>query len=116
MGWRWRAYRRDCRLCESGAARGEGNRRRAGRCCVDEPLSGTLKARYPRSGRHFRYWCCSDTGWQGNFRLVYKLFDDMVIASIDQICAAVKDVFDETRVIAELAGALSIAGMKNYER
>lgn len=102
MGWRWRAYRWDCRLCESGAARGEGNRRRAGRCCVDEPLSGTQKARYPRSGRHFRYWCCSDTGWQGNFRLVYKLFDDMVIASIDQICAAVKDVFDETRVIADL--------------
>ena len=38
----------------------------------------------------------------------------MVIASIDQICAAVKDVFDETRVIAEPAGAFSIAGMKYY--
>ncbi|MEC9153005.1 MAG: threonine ammonia-lyase, biosynthetic [Pseudomonadota bacterium] len=48
------------------------------------------------------------------FRLVRKLVDDMVIASIDEICAAVKDVFDDTRVIAEPAGALSIAGMKNY--
>ena len=48
------------------------------------------------------------------FRLVRELVDDMVIASIDEICAAVKDVFDDTRVIAEPAGALSIAGMKNY--
>ncbi|MDD9903274.1 MAG: threonine ammonia-lyase, biosynthetic [Rhodospirillaceae bacterium] len=48
------------------------------------------------------------------FRLARKLVDDMVTASVDEICAAVKDVFDDTRVIAEPAGALAIAGMKNY--
>ena len=48
------------------------------------------------------------------FRLASKLVDDMVTASVDEICAAVKDVFDDTRVIAEPAGALAIAGMKNY--
>lgn len=48
------------------------------------------------------------------FRLARKLVDDMVTASVDEICAAVKDVFDDTRVIAEPAGALAIAGLKNY--
>ena len=48
------------------------------------------------------------------FRLARKLVDDMATASVDEICAAVKDVFDDTRVIAEPAGALAIAGMKNY--
>ena len=48
------------------------------------------------------------------FRLVRELVDDMVLASVDEICAAVKDVFDDTRVIAEPAGALAIAGLKKY--
>ena len=49
-----------------------------------------------------------------NFRLARKLVDEMVTASVDEICAAIKDVFEDTRVIAEPAGALSIAGLKNY--
>ncbi len=48
------------------------------------------------------------------FRLAQELVDDMVLVSVDEICAAVKDVFDDTRVIAEPAGALSIAGLKKY--
>ena len=34
--------------------------------------------------------------------------------SIDEICAAIKDVFDDTRSIAEPAGALAVAGLKKY--
>ncbi len=48
------------------------------------------------------------------FRLARKLVDDMVLASVDEICAAVKDVFDDTRLIVEPAGALAIAGLKKY--
>lgn len=48
------------------------------------------------------------------FRLARKLVDDMVTTSVDEICAAVKDVFDDTRVIAEPAGALAVAGLKKY--
>src|SRR5690606_17267123 len=32
----------------------------------------------------------------------------------DEICAAIKDIFDDTRVIAEPAGALSVAGIRKY--
>jgi threonine dehydratase len=48
------------------------------------------------------------------FRVARKVVDDMVLASVDEICAAVKDVFEDTRSIAEPAGALALAGLKKY--
>ena len=50
------------------------------------------------------------------FRLAKKVVDDIVLADVDQICAAVKDLFEDTRAIAEPSGALAVAGMKNYIR
>jgi len=49
-----------------------------------------------------------------NFKVAKKYVDDVVVCSIDEICAAVKDIFEETRVVAEPAGALAVAGMKRY--
>lgn len=48
------------------------------------------------------------------FRVARKVVDEMVLASVDEICAAVKDVFEDTRSIAEPAGALALAGLKKY--
>ena len=48
------------------------------------------------------------------FRLCQQYIDEVVTVSSDEICAAVKDIFDDTRAIAEPAGALSIAGLKKY--
>ena len=48
------------------------------------------------------------------FKIAKDYVDDVVVVSVDEICAAIKDVFEETRVIAEPAGALSVAGMKRY--
>ena len=48
------------------------------------------------------------------FRLAKKVIDEIVLADVDQICAAVKDLFEDTRAVAEPSGALSVAGMKNY--
>ena len=48
------------------------------------------------------------------FRVVKDLVDEVVCVTIDEICAAIKDVYDDTRCIAEPAGALAIAGMKKY--
>jgi threonine dehydratase len=48
------------------------------------------------------------------FRLARHLVDDVVLVSSDEICAAIKDIFDETRVVAEPAGALAVAGLKRY--
>lgn len=48
------------------------------------------------------------------FRVVKDLVDEVVLASTDEICAGIKDIFDDTRAISEPAGALAIAGMKKY--
>ncbi len=48
------------------------------------------------------------------FRLCNRLIDDVVTVSNDEICAAIKDIFDDTRVIAEPAGALSVAAIRKY--
>lgn len=48
------------------------------------------------------------------FRLCRQYVDEMVLVDNDAICAAIKDVFEDTRSILEPAGALSVAGMKEY--
>ena len=48
------------------------------------------------------------------FRIARKYVDEVLLVSTDEICAAIKDIFEDTRSIAEPAGALSIAGMKKY--
>ncbi|VTZ50321.1 threonine deaminase [Methylocella tundrae] len=48
------------------------------------------------------------------FRLCRKLLDDVLLADTDEMCAAIKDIFEDMRVIAEPAGALSLAGLKAY--
>src|SRR5438034_76858 len=44
------------------------------------------------------------------FRLCKELLDGVILVDTDQICAAIKDVFEDTRTILEPAGALAIAG------
>jgi threonine dehydratase len=48
------------------------------------------------------------------FRICRDLLDGVLVADTDAMCAAVKDIFEDMRVIAEPAGALSLAGLKAY--
>ena len=48
------------------------------------------------------------------FRLCRQLVDDVVLVDTDEMCAAIKDVFEDTRVVLEPAGALSVAGAKAW--
>jgi len=48
------------------------------------------------------------------FRLCNELVDDIVVVSNDEICAAVRDAFEDTRAVLEPAGAVAIAGLKKY--
>ncbi len=48
------------------------------------------------------------------FRLARELVDEMVLVDTDEMCAAIKDVFEDTRVVLEPAGALAIAGAKTW--
>ncbi len=48
------------------------------------------------------------------FKVARRCVDRVITVSTDEICAAVKDLFDDTRSIAEPSGALAVAGLKKY--
>ena len=48
------------------------------------------------------------------FKLARQVVDEIITVSIDEICAAIKDMFEDTRTIAEPSGALAIAGLKKH--
>ncbi|HYQ54588.1 MAG TPA: threonine ammonia-lyase, biosynthetic, partial [Pseudomonas sp.] len=51
---------------------------------------------------------------QHTFDICRLHVDDVVTVSTDEICAAIKDIYDDTRSITEPAGALGVAGIKKY--
>ena len=50
------------------------------------------------------------------FRLCRDLLDDIVLVDTDAICAAIKDIFDDVRAVAEPAGAVALAGLKVWSQ
>jgi threonine dehydratase len=48
------------------------------------------------------------------FRLARQYVDEVVLVGTDEICAAIQDIFEDNRTIAEPAGALAVAGIKRY--
>jgi len=48
------------------------------------------------------------------FRIAREAVDEIILVKTDEICAAIKDIFDDTRSITEPAGALAVAGLKKY--
>ncbi len=48
------------------------------------------------------------------FRIAQQYVDEVILVNSDEICAAIKDIFDDTRTVMEPAGALAVAGLKNY--
>ncbi|HQN41097.1 MAG TPA: threonine ammonia-lyase, biosynthetic [Pseudomonadales bacterium] len=51
---------------------------------------------------------------QETFRVLRKSVDEVITVTTDEICAAIKDLFSDIRAIAEPAGALALAGLKQY--
>jgi threonine dehydratase len=48
------------------------------------------------------------------FKIARQCVDSVIVVSTDEICGAIKDIFNDTRSIAEPSGALAVAGMKKY--
>jgi threonine dehydratase len=51
---------------------------------------------------------------KNNFDVAKECVDEVITVSVDEVCAAVKDIFEDTRVLSEPAGALALAGLKAY--
>ncbi|KAI9266108.1 threonine ammonia-lyase, biosynthetic [Sporodiniella umbellata] len=50
------------------------------------------------------------------YRLAKEVIDEVVLVTNDEICAAIKDIFEDTRSVCEPTGALSLAAIKKYIR
>jgi len=48
------------------------------------------------------------------FKVARDCVDEVILVTTDEICAAIKDIYDDTRSIAEPSGALGVAGLKQY--
>jgi len=78
-----------------------------------QSLAAGHRVRLPRVGLFADGVAVKYVG-EETFRLCRTLVDEIVLVDTDQICAAIKDVFEDTRSILEPAGALAIAGLKTY--
>jgi len=87
-----------------------------------EPVDADAMARSLKAGRRVRLdqvglfadgVAVKEVGKE-TFRLCRQLVDEMVLVDTDAMCAAIKDVFEDTRVVLEPAGALAVAGAKAW--
>ncbi len=83
--------------------------------CLDAALRAKRRVVLPQVGLFADGVAVAQIGKE-TFRVLRKLVDEVVTVTTDEICAAVKDVFDDTRAMTEPAGALAIAGLKKYVR
>lgn len=80
---------------------------------MTQSLAAGHRVRLPQVGLFADGVAVREVG-EETFRLCQEYVDEMILVSTDDICAAIKDVFEDTRSILEPAGALAIAAAKIY--
>ena len=81
--------------------------------CMTAALAAKRRVVLPRVGLFADGVAVRQAGAEP-FRIARELVDEMVTVSVDEICAAVRDVFYENRSVLEPAGAVAIAGLKKW--
>jgi len=81
--------------------------------CLKLALDKGRRATLPEVGL-FADGCAVAQVGKETFRVIRQTVDEVITASTDEMCAAIKDIFEDTRSIAEPAGALALAGLKKY--
>lgn len=76
-------------------------------------LAADHAVRLPRVGVFADGTAVREIG-QETFRIAREFVDEVVLVSTDEICAAIQDIFEDTRVVAEPSGALAVAGLKRW--
>jgi threonine dehydratase len=80
---------------------------------MSQSLAAGHRVRLPQVGLFADGVAVREVG-EETFRLCQQYVDEIILVSTDDICAAIKDVFEDTRSILEPAGALAIAAAKSY--
>lgn len=81
--------------------------------CLHQALKAGKRVVLPQVGLFADGVAVKQIG-QEPFRIAREYVDQVITVSTDEICAAIKDIFDDTRSVAEPAGALAVAGLKKY--
>jgi threonine dehydratase len=81
--------------------------------CLQVALQRGRRVRLPQVGLFADGAAVAKIGKEP-FRILRQTVDQVITVNSDEICAAIKDIFDDTRSIAEPAGALAVAGLKKY--
>jgi len=81
--------------------------------CLDAAMKANARVVLPHVGIFADGVAVAQIG-EETFRVLKQTIDGVITVSTDEICAAIKDVFEDTRSIAEPAGALALAGLKKY--
>ena len=81
--------------------------------CLQLALQKRRRATLPEVGL-FADGCAVAQIGKETFRVIRSTVDEVITISTDEMCAAIKDIFEDTRSIAEPAGALALAGLKKY--
>jgi threonine dehydratase len=81
--------------------------------CLNQALQAGERVTLPQVGLFADGVAVRQIG-EEPFRIALQTVDQVITVSTDEICAAIKDIFDDTRSVAEPAGALSVAGLKKY--
>jgi threonine dehydratase len=96
------------------APRNQDHRRRTGRFRCHAPVAqGRAAGALDQVGLFADGVAVRQVG-EETFRLCQQYLDDIILVGTDDTCAAIKDVFEDTRSILEPAGALAVAGAKAY--
>jgi len=53
---------------------------------------------------------------KNNLDVIKECVDEVITVNIDELCAAVRDIFEDTRVLSEPSGAVALAGLKKYSK
>lgn len=81
--------------------------------CLDAAIKADRRVRLKQVGIFADGTAVAQIG-EETFRLLRELVDEVITVTTDEICAAIKDVYNDTRAICEPSGALGTAGLKKY--
>ncbi|WP_120994928.1 threonine ammonia-lyase, biosynthetic [Stutzerimonas urumqiensis] len=81
--------------------------------CLQQAMAAGERVTLPQVGLFADGVAVAQIG-QHTFELCQNHVDEVITVSTDEICAAIKDIYDDTRSITEPAGALGVAGIKKY--
>ena len=83
--------------------------------CLYEALKANKRVRLKEVGLFADGVAVEQVG-KNNFDIIKECVDEVITVSIDEVCASVKDIFEDTRILSEPAGALALAGLKKYSK